>query len=139
MIGSELLRIVDAIHRCIEGSDGRTRWAALLPRSFGTRPFGSREPVIVGDGWDTVLVAALPDGALGGAAPSRPGRPPVGGTGGAVLDPRSLLERIGTPVSGPWGSGHLVSTAVLSVVVTDDGRVAAGAVPQQVLLEALSR
>jgi outer membrane lipoprotein-sorting protein len=102
-------------------------------------PFGSREPVIVGDGWDTVLVAALPDGALSGAAPSRPGRPPVGGTGGAGLDPRSLLERIGTPVSGPWGSGHLVSTAVLSVVVTDDGRVAAGAVPQQVLLEALSR
>ncbi len=35
--------IVDAIHRCVDVSDGRTRWAALLPRTFGTRPYGSRE------------------------------------------------------------------------------------------------
>jgi outer membrane lipoprotein-sorting protein len=102
-------------------------------------PFGGRDPVTIGDGWDTVVVATLPDGTLAGAAPSRPGRPPVGRGGGARLDPRALLERIGTPVSGPWGSGHLISTAVLSVIVTDDGRVAAGAVPEQVLLEALSR
>ena len=100
-------------------------------------PFGGREPVTVGDGWDTVVLTTLPAGALTGTAPSRPGRPPVGG--GAGLDPRALLARVGTPVSGPWGSGQLVSTAVLSVIVTSDGRVAAGAVPQQVLVEALSR
>jgi EAL domain-containing protein (putative c-di-GMP-specific phosphodiesterase class I)/DNA-binding NarL/FixJ family response regulator len=41
--GEGSAEIVDAIHRCVEGSDGRTHWAALLPRSFGTRPFGSRE------------------------------------------------------------------------------------------------
>jgi EAL domain-containing protein (putative c-di-GMP-specific phosphodiesterase class I)/DNA-binding NarL/FixJ family response regulator len=41
--GEGTAEIVDAIHRCVEGSDGRTRWAALLPRAFGTRPFGSRE------------------------------------------------------------------------------------------------
>jgi hypothetical protein len=55
------------------------------------------------------------------------------------LDPKALLERFGTPVSGAWGSGRLISTAVLSVIITEDGRVAAGAVPQQVLIEALSR
>ena len=41
--GEGTAEIVDAIHRCVEGPDGRTRWAALLPRAFGTRPFGSRE------------------------------------------------------------------------------------------------
>jgi len=41
--GEGSAEIVDAVHRCVEGSDGRTHWAALLPRSFGTRPFGSRE------------------------------------------------------------------------------------------------
>jgi hypothetical protein len=55
------------------------------------------------------------------------------------MDPQALLKRIGTPVNGPWGSGRLISTAVVSVIITDDGRVAAGAVPQQVLVEALSR
>src|SRR6266576_2000824 len=58
--GEGTAEIVDAIHRCIEGSDGRTRWAALLPRSFGTRPFGSRErlrrieAVVRGQGFDVV-------------------------------------------------------------------------------------
>ena len=35
--------IVDAIHRCVQGSDGRTRWAALVPPSLGEHSFGSRE------------------------------------------------------------------------------------------------
>ena len=49
------------------------------------------------------------------------------------------LSTIGTPVTGSWGSGRLITTAVGSAIVTDDGRVAAGAVPEQVLTEALSR
>lgn len=98
-------------------------------------PLGGDSPTPVGDGWDTVVVATLPDGALSGGPSGRSGqdRP------GRGMDPRALLERFGTPVSGQWGSGYLVSTAVVSVIVTDDGRVAAGAVPQQVLVEALSR
>ena len=43
------------------------------------------------------------------------------------------------PVSGAWGSGRLITTAVGSAIITDDGRVAAGAVPEQVLTEALAR
>ena len=42
-------------------------------------------------------------------------------------------------MSGPWGSGRVITTAVATVIVTDDGRIAAGAVPQQVLTEALAR
>ena len=49
------------------------------------------------------------------------------------------LSALGTPVSGPWGSGRLITTAVATAIITDDGRVAAGAVPEQVLTEALAR
>jgi outer membrane lipoprotein-sorting protein len=83
------------------------------------RPAGAA-PTTVGDGWDTVLVGSgvpLADAADRG------------------FDPAAL----GTPVSGPWGSGTLISTAVASAIITDDGRIAAGAVPEQVLTEALAR
>jgi outer membrane lipoprotein-sorting protein len=88
----------------------------------GHRPdfAGGIEPTVVGDGWDTVVVLKLPTGTI-----------PEGS--------RGFLDQLGTPVSGAWGSGRLISTAVVSAILTEDGRVAAGAVPQQVLIEALSR
>jgi hypothetical protein len=49
------------------------------------------------------------------------------------------LAELGRPITGPWGSGRLITSAVASVIVTDDGRIAAGAVPEQVLTEALAR
>ena len=49
------------------------------------------------------------------------------------------LDALGTPVSGPWGQGRLITTAVATAIVTSDGRIAAGAVPEQVLSEALGR
>jgi outer membrane lipoprotein-sorting protein len=91
----------------------------------------------VGDGWDIVVLTELPSGALDGPADARPGHGPFEKPGG--FDPQAMLERIGTPVSGPWGSGTLITTAVASAIVTSDGTIAAGAVPQQVLAEALSR
>ncbi len=87
-------------------------------RPEGDRPEGAVAPNVVGDGWDTVVVASIPTGAEAGG-----------------MD----LSALGTPVSGPWGSGTLISTAVANAILTDDGRVAAGAVPEQVLTEALSR
>lgn len=75
-------------------------------------------PQVVGDGWDTVVVAQLPE-----QLPE---------------DARAQVAALGTPVSGAWGSGTLVEIAVGSAILTDDGRVAAGAVPEQVLTEALS-
>ncbi len=75
------------------------------------------EPTFVGDGWDTVAVEKLP----------------------AQPDVKSRLSGLGTPVSGSWGNGRLISTAVATAIVTDDGRVAVGAVPEQVLSETLSR
>lgn len=89
-----------------------------LPEEVG--PPEGVAPSVVGEGWDTVLLATLPTDA------------PVeaGGTD---------LGALGTPVSGPWGSGTLISTAVANAILTDDGRVAAGAVPEQVLTEALAQ
>jgi outer membrane lipoprotein-sorting protein len=80
-------------------------------------------PTVLGEGWDTVVVTSVP--ARDPAAAPEEGAPD--------------LSALGTPVSGPWGSGRLITTAVASAILTDDGRVAAGAVPEQVLTEALSR
>lgn len=48
------------------------------------------------------------------------------------------MSKLGKPVSGAWGSGVLISTKVGTALITDDGRFAAGAVPEQVLYEALA-
>lgn len=94
-----------------------------------THPDGATKPAegalrTVGDGWDTVFVETMPATAPEGA----PG-------GGDAPD----LSALGTPVSGPWGTGRLITTSVASAIVTDDGRIAVGAVPEQVLTEALAR
>ncbi|MCY7340364.1 MAG: outer membrane lipoprotein carrier protein LolA [Pseudonocardia sp.] len=90
-------------------------------------------PAVVGDGWDTVVVASMPTPAQT-PAPTGEDRDDQR-FGGGAMDPSAL----GTPVSGAWGSGTLISTAVANAIITDDGRVAAGAVPEQVLTEALAR
>jgi outer membrane lipoprotein-sorting protein len=91
---------------------------------------------VVGDGWDTVLSGKIPADMLSGkAAPSD--KAPAFAQGKA-LDPKALLSRVGKPVSGTWGSGYVITTKVVTAIVTDDGRFAAGAVPQQVLFEALA-
>jgi hypothetical protein len=41
-------------------------------------------------------------------------------------------------VSGSWGSGHLLEGKLFSAVLTDDGRVAVGAVTPQTLYAALA-
>lgn len=92
----------------------------------------------VGDGWDTVLVGSLPPGALTGQNGQNQQRGPRE-QGGRRADALAILQQIGKPVSGPWGKGWVLSTAVGNVLVTSDGRFAAGAVPQQVLTEALTK
>jgi len=101
-------------------TDRPERAPADLPDGAAPNIIG--DGAIIGDGWDTVVLASIPPDA--GAEAD-----------GARMD----LSALGTPVSGPWGSGTLISTAVANAILTDDGRIAAGAVPEQVLTEALSR
>ncbi|CCH16927.1 LolA family protein [Micromonospora lupini] len=81
----------------------------------------------VGDGWATVLVARL-DGTPGKAAAGKP----AGATPDADLS--KLLG--GLPaVRGDWGSGRLLTGKLFSVLLTDDGRVLAGAVTPERLYQ----
>ncbi len=86
------------------------------------KPAGAAAPTVVGDGWDTVMVGSMPK--QDAATPQR-------GT--------TALSALGTPVSGTWGSGRLITTAVATAIITDDGRIAVGAVPEPVLTAALTR
>ncbi|GAA4546316.1 LolA family protein [Amycolatopsis samaneae] len=90
---------------------------------------------VLGDGWDTVITGKLPADALNFKAPQGQGQGQ--GHEGRNADPKALLERFAKKVNGPWGSGYLITTKVGTGVLTDDGRFAAGAVPEQVLYEAL--
>lgn len=105
---------------------------------------GPGEPTVVGEGWDTVMVGQVPAGAPGApATPDTPAQPEAEGQaddeGQAGGPDPAALAALGTPVSGPWGTGRAITTAVGTAIITDDGRVAAGAVPEQVLTEALTR
>jgi outer membrane lipoprotein-sorting protein len=104
-------------------------------------------PKIVGSGWDTVAIITLPSGSAN-ALPSAPsgtqdnsGMPGLSSgssskrAGGS--SPLSLAREFGTPVSGSWGSGWVIGTNIGTALITSDGRVAVGLVPQQVLTEAL--
>ncbi|WP_327680038.1 LolA family protein [Kitasatospora sp. NBC_00458] len=91
---------------------------------------------VVGEGWTAVLSAQLPGGdvfvpAEGRGPRGRGGHGPGAGEGKAQ-NPLALAKSLGKPVKG----GSQISTKVLNVLVTDDGRVFAGAVTLPVLQSA---
>jgi outer membrane lipoprotein-sorting protein len=88
-----------------------------------TDPATDSKPTVVGEGWTSVVVATLPTDAAGAQTPL------------GSLD--SVVKNL-PAVSGSWGSGHLLRGTLFSVVLTDDGRVAAGAVEPEALYAALS-
>lgn len=104
----------------------------------GTRPADGPGPgtAVIGTGWTSVLVSRAPvaaaPAAAGGPARDRDRgqpRPDDAGQLAAVLQ--------GLPkVSGSWGSGRLLSGKLFSVLLTDDGRVLAGAVSADRLYQA---
>ena len=73
---------------------------------------------VVGEGWTQVVVTEVPADATGEL--------------GAFVN---SLEQ----VSGTWGSGRLLSGTAFTAVLTDDGRLAVGAVPRELLFEALAK
>lgn len=92
------------------------------------------EPVVHGEGWSTVLELGLPtdapDAAVGSDAPSadvsgEDASPFGGGEDQAEdVDPAELLGQLTTPVEG----GQVFTSALLTVLLTDDGRVFVGPV-----------
>ncbi|WP_440709467.1 LolA family protein [Herbiconiux sp. YIM B11900] len=82
---------------------------SAAPEGAGAHP----EPVVTGEGWNTIV--ALPVGADTADLTSSP-----------------LVSQLLTPVDG----GQVLQTALVSVLLTDDGRVLAGAVPAEALQSA---
>lgn len=77
---------------------------------------------VVGTGWSSVVVATLPAQA---ATASQQGQL------------QGMLRSV-PKVSGAWGSGRVIDGTLLSAVLTDDGRVAVGAVAPDALYAALA-
>jgi outer membrane lipoprotein-sorting protein len=74
---------------------------------------------VIGEGWTTVVVTEVPEDAESGQ-----------------LD--AVLASLPTE-SGDWGTGKVLSGTAFSAVLTDDGRLAVGAVRPQVLYDALAK
>jgi len=97
----------------------------------GAAPGEAASPTVVGEGWTSVLVLRDAAGALDPSFSSR-----EGGDG----DDDEAAAQLGTtllgafqPVEGEYGSGRAFSSALLSALALDDGRVLVGAVPVEVL------
>jgi len=99
----------------------------------------ARDVKVVGEGWTTVAVlpASLEDltgrPADGAARPEREPRSGADDGSGALVD--SVLESA-TQVSGPWGSGKLITTKLATALLTDDGRILVGAVTPEEIVKA---
>ncbi|MDX6333028.1 MAG: hypothetical protein QOG05_368 [Streptosporangiaceae bacterium] len=108
----------------------------------GTKASG--EPQVIGKGWLSVAVLPASDlaGVMGaGSASSAAG---VGsqsvssgsGESGAVA---AAMMKSATPVHGAWGSGRLLHTSLVSVLMTNSGHVLVGAVTPAVLYAAAAQ
>jgi len=111
-----------------------------------TPPAGAAEPTVVGTGWTSVLVAKVPateatpettapESSAPLTAGSDPGEPV---SRGSAANLSAILGSL-PPVSGEWGSGRLLQSALFSVLITDDGRIIAGAVAPEKLYEAAAQ
>lgn len=107
-------------------TEGKAEAEAAHPQGAVGKAAGRPEDVnVIGEGWTTVVSGKLPDFG----APAAQG----GGKHGApALNPKGLIKSLGKPVNG----GTLISTKVVNVLLTDDGRVFAGAVTSSVLQHA---
>lgn len=87
---------------------------------------------VIGAGWIAVLAVRLPPSATGTRPDAKPSRD-------GSDDPIDALIRHLPRVTGPWGGGRILLSRLVSVLLTDDGRVFIGAVDGPTLVAAASR
>ena len=129
----------------------KVKTGTLLPGGWsGRAPLTRKAPAVKprAMGRDWLTVAVLPASALsemsggagsaagvaGSAARSAAGSNPGGSSGG--ISGSALFGaamRAATNVHGAWGSGRLLHTGLLSILITNNGRVLVGAVTPSVL------
>jgi len=143
-----LKKLQAALAKSLPASMPRAQRAAVL-QSLGSAPPGALESVsgnagpgnvavfsgaavapgvaqtVMGQGWLSVAVlpAEMPVPSPGSAQ-----LPASGGLGQAII----ALQSAATPVHGSWGSGRLLQTSLVSVLMTN-GRILVGAVQPSVL------
>jgi hypothetical protein len=128
----------------------KLKTATFMPGGWsGQAPVNGKAPAVqprvMGHDWLTVAVlpaSALSDlsggsgsaaGVAGSAARSAAGSSPGGSSGIQASALFGALTRAATDVHGAWGSGRLLHTSLLSILITTNGRVFVGAVTPSVL------
>lgn len=95
---------------------------------------------VIGAGWTAVVSVPMTEQDLVEAARRNAGE----GSGAArnAEQAEELVRNVlnsARPVSGAWGTGKVIETKLVSVLITDDGRVLAGAVTPEALIEAAGK
>jgi outer membrane lipoprotein-sorting protein len=99
----------------------------------GSAPSSDR-PTVVGTGWSQVVVGKVPADMGAGPTGDPAGKGPDSASGGDIT---AVLQSM-PQVSGPWGSGRVLNGTLFSAILTDDGRIAVGAVTPETLGAALA-
>jgi outer membrane lipoprotein-sorting protein len=94
-----------------------------MPEAGLEQVLQGENPQIFGSGWDTVVGARIPAEAMTQVP----------------TEAQGLVDRFTKKASGSWGSGKLFNTKVATILIADDGRVVAGAVPEQVLFDTIGQ
>jgi hypothetical protein len=97
------------------------------------------EPTVVGEGWSSVVILDLPADGLADLAQDGTQAQSDGSTGrdDAAGTALALIEALPAE-SGAWGTGRVLRGTLFSAILTDDGRVAIGAVSPETLGAALA-
>ncbi|MEU9140780.1 DUF2092 domain-containing protein [Streptomyces sp. NPDC048404] len=105
-----------------EPKDLKKEW----PKGHEGTADGLGGPKTIGEGWNSIVVLdtggeGMPSGASGS-------------TGNSDVD--GFLNSLGDHVTGTFGSGTVFSTRLVNALITDDGKVYAGAVTKAALVKA---
>lgn len=97
-------------------------------------PLDASDFAVTGRGWSSVVQVKLPAGTLNGRAFK-------GGAGDAAkgFNPQAVLKSMGDRVNGSFGSGTVIHSRLINALVTDDGKVYAGAVSKDALIAAADK
>ena len=113
--------------------------AKITKENLGQHPTSGGTPAetgvtTIGSGWLAVL--DLPSSALTAGSP---GTGPTGGTSGESGTALRDLLKSATVEHGAWGTGRLLRTSLISVLMTDSGHTFIGAVEPSVLYAAAAQ
>lgn len=127
----------DRDHKAGPKSDPKADHQGGLPGMLGMPGTGGADAgksKVIGKGWSSIAEFDAGKDASAALNGKDAGKTKAGGKGGA--DAQALLDGFGTKVSGDFGSGRVYSTRIVNVLMTDDGKVYAGAVTKDALVKA---